>query len=112
MLYNNKVTKYIDFFLLDIHYSLLITLYFEMSMSIPAGPFLLSGIKVLDFSRILAAPLVSQIFGDLGAEVWKVEKPGQFFHFPTAVLSPHNRLLWRVVKIIANKENPLMFDPP
>lgn len=36
----------------------------------------LAGVKVLDFSRILAAPLASMILRDLGAEVWKIERPG------------------------------------
>ena len=37
----------------------------------------LNGLKVLDLSRVLAAPWASQILGDLGAEVLKIEQPGR-----------------------------------
>jgi crotonobetainyl-CoA:carnitine CoA-transferase CaiB-like acyl-CoA transferase len=36
----------------------------------------LSNVKVLDLSRILAAPWAGQVLADLGAEVIKVERPG------------------------------------
>jgi len=48
---------------------------------------ILSGIRVLDLSRVLSGPWASQLLGDLGAEVTKIEEPGKGDLFRTS--PPH-----------------------
>jgi crotonobetainyl-CoA:carnitine CoA-transferase CaiB-like acyl-CoA transferase len=45
-------------------------------MNNPAKPLPLAGVRIVDFSRLLPGPWATQMMGEMGAEVIKVEQPG------------------------------------
>jgi crotonobetainyl-CoA:carnitine CoA-transferase CaiB-like acyl-CoA transferase len=69
----------------------------------------LSGIRVLDFTRVFAGPAGTQILGDLGADVLKIEEPGsgdeaRYFGTPPEAVA-HPRVSASFVALNRNKQS-------
>lgn len=54
----------------------------------------LSGIRILDFSRYIAAPLACGLLADMGAEVIRVEPPGGDEDRTVGPVAPDGRPVW------------------
>src|SRR5690606_10710702 len=60
-----------------------------------SGP--LCGVKVLDISTVVAGPLSSTLMADLGAEVLKIELPGEGDHIRSLPPIKDGESLWSKV---------------
>lgn len=74
-------------------------------MTPPAlAPSALAGVRVLDLSSIIAAPVTATMLGDFGAEIVKVEEPGRGDFMRRSAAKPGGRSLgW--VQDARNKES-------
>ena len=70
----------------------------------------LSGVRILDLSRVFAGPAATQVLGDLGADVIKVEEPGRgdearYFGVTKEMLDSHAGVSPSFVALNRNKRS-------
>ena len=75
--------------------------------SSPEGEPLLAGLTVLDFTRVLAGPYSTRLLADLGAQVIKIERPGEgdeVRYAPIQLEPDHNNQSSYFVRLNAGKK--------
>jgi len=69
---------------------------------------MLEGLRVLDFSRVLAGPWATQLLGDFGAEIVRIEQPGSFDQYravPPHLKTADGKRTWESALYLSTNRN-------